>query len=223
MAIALSCGHLSPIPTIKLPLSSISPPTTLSFPHKPLALKPPKFSVFRSQYDGSGYEETEAVDEPFFRDLVEESEDDDDEDETESSVDLLMRFLQSMFRKVSKRAKKASRSILPAGISPQLVSFAVDGVLLLAALSILKALLEVVCTLGGTVFVVILLLRVIWAAVSYFQSISNGFNQARAGSFKTGIGKCNNSGDVQRLTGSIEHLLTILESVINRALAETVE
>ncbi|KAL4346304.1 hypothetical protein GQ457_17G006020 [Hibiscus cannabinus] len=180
MAIALSCGHLSPIPTTKLPLSSISPPTTLSFPLKPIALKPPKFSVFRIQYDGSGYEETEAVDEPFFRDLVEES--DDDEDETESSVDLLMRFLQSMFRKVSKRAKKASRSILPAGISPQLVSFAVDGVLLLAALSILKALLEVVCTLGGTVFVVILLLRVIWAAVSYFQSISNGFNQGE-GSF----------------------------------------
>ncbi|KAK8613261.1 hypothetical protein V6N13_101028 [Hibiscus sabdariffa] len=181
MAIALSCCHLSPIPTNKLPLSSISPPTKLSFPHKPISLKSPKFSVFRSQYDGSGYEETEAVDEPFFRDLVEES-DDDDEDETESSVDLLMRFLQSMFRKVSKRAKKASRSILPAGISPQLVSFAVDGVLLLAALSILKALLEVVCTLGGTVFVVILLLRVIWAAVSYFQSISNGFNQGE-GSF----------------------------------------
>lgn len=46
-----------------------------------------------------------------------------DEDESESSVDLLIRFLQSMFRKVSKRAKKASRSVLPAVISPQLVSF----------------------------------------------------------------------------------------------------
>ncbi|GMI79862.1 hypothetical protein HRI_001655500 [Hibiscus trionum] len=180
MAIALSCTHLSPIAANKPPHSSISPPTTLSFPHKSFSLKSPKFSIFRTQYDGSGYEETEAVDEPFFRDLVEES--DDEDEETESSVDLLMRFLQSMFRKVSKRAKKASRSILPAGISPQLVSFAVDGVLLLAALSILKALLEVVCTLGGTVFVVILLLRVIWAAVSYFQSISNGFNQGE-GSF----------------------------------------
>ncbi|KAE8702366.1 methyltransferase-like protein 7A [Hibiscus syriacus] len=175
MAIALSCSHLSP--TAKLP-HSMSQPTTLPFPHKSFSLKSPIFPIFRSQYDGSGYEEAEAVDEPFFRDLVEES----DDDETESSIDLLMRFLQIVFRKVSKRAKKASCSILPAGISPQLVSFAVDGVLLLAALSILKSLLEVVCTLGGTVFVVIMLLRVIWAAVSYFQPISNSFNQGE-GSF----------------------------------------
>ncbi|XP_054810258.1 uncharacterized protein LOC129311812 isoform X2 [Prosopis cineraria] len=54
-------------------------------------------------------------------------EDDTDDEEAENSVDLLIRFLRSMFRKVSKRAKKASRSILPAVISPQLVSFAVDG------------------------------------------------------------------------------------------------
>lgn len=84
------------------------------------------------------------MEEPFFPYLVEES--DDEDDETESSVDLLLRFLHSMFRKVSKRAKKASRSILPAAMSPQLVSFAVDGVLLLAALSILRALLEVSIT-----------------------------------------------------------------------------
>ncbi|KAG6766411.1 hypothetical protein POTOM_030493 [Populus tomentosa] len=85
----------------------------------------------------------------------------------------IVTFLQSMFKKLSKRAKKASRSMLPAVISPQLVSFAVDGILLLAALSIVKALLEVVCTLGSTVFVVILLLRVVWTAVSYFQSSEN--------------------------------------------------
>ncbi|KAG6764745.1 hypothetical protein POTOM_032231 [Populus tomentosa] len=53
------------------------------------------------------------------------------------------------------------------------VSFAVDGILLLAALSIVKALLEVVCTLGSTVFLVILLLRVVWTAVSYLQSSEN--------------------------------------------------
>ncbi|XWS68899.1 hypothetical protein CRYUN_Cryun04dG0133300 [Craigia yunnanensis] len=64
------------------------------------------------------------------------------------------------------------------------MSFAYDGVLLLAAVSTLKALLEVVSTLGGTVFVVILLLRVIWAAVSYFQSSGNSFNQGE-GSFGT--------------------------------------
>ncbi|OMO55020.1 hypothetical protein COLO4_36242 [Corchorus olitorius] len=126
-------------------------------------------------------EETGAIDEPFFGDLMEEESDEDDETE-ESSVDLLIRFLQSMFKKASKRAKKASRSVLPAAMSPQLVSFAVDGVLLLAALSIVKAFLEVVCTLGGTVFVVILLLRVIWAAVSYFQSNGSSLNQGE-GSF----------------------------------------
>ncbi|KAL3501293.1 hypothetical protein ACH5RR_035742 [Cinchona calisaya] len=109
-----------------------------------------------------------------------ESDGEEEEDNTESSIDLLLRLVQSMFKKVSKRARKASRSILPEVISPQLVSFAVDGVLLLASLSILKALLEVVCTLGGTVFVVILLLRVIWSAVSYFQSSGTGYNQNRS-------------------------------------------
>lgn len=50
-------------------------------------------------------------------------EDESDDEDAESSVDLLIKFLQSMFKKVSKRAKKASRSVLPAVISPQLVSF----------------------------------------------------------------------------------------------------
>ncbi|XP_011034149.1 PREDICTED: uncharacterized protein LOC105132377 [Populus euphratica] len=118
----------------------------------------------------------EEINEVFFDDnydMMIDEEEIGDEDETESSIDLLIRFLQSMFKKLSKRAKKASRSMLPAVISPQLVSFAVDGILLLAALSIVKALLEVVCTLGSTVFVVILLLRVVWTAVSYFQSSEN--------------------------------------------------
>ncbi|CAL0311949.1 unnamed protein product [Lupinus luteus] len=108
-------------------------------------------------------------------DVIEE--DDGDEEDTESSVDLFIRFLQSMFKKLSKRAKKASRSVLPGVISPQLVSFAVDGTLLLATVSIVKAFLEVICTLGGTVFAAILFLRVIWAAISYFQSNGNNFNQ----------------------------------------------
>ncbi|KAK7307162.1 hypothetical protein VNO77_39983 [Canavalia gladiata] len=117
------------------------------------------------EMDEAGFDEYDGV------------EDETDEDDAESSVDLLIRFLQSMFKKVSKRAKKASRSVLPTVISPQLVSFAVDGTLLLASLSIVKALLEVICTLGGTVFAAILILRVIWAAVSYFQSSGNSFNQ----------------------------------------------
>ncbi|KAJ0095935.1 hypothetical protein Patl1_16287 [Pistacia atlantica] len=120
-------------------------------------------------------------DEAIFDDLmVDDDITSDDEDDTESSVDLLIRFLQTMFKKLSKRAKKASLSILPyryifpAGYC---VSFAVDGILLLAILSILKALLEVACTLGATVFVGILLLRVVWAASSYLQSNGSGFNQ----------------------------------------------
>ncbi|OVA11948.1 hypothetical protein BVC80_8763g13 [Macleaya cordata] len=78
---------------------------------------------------------------------MEDESDEEDEEERESSVDLLVRFVQSMFKKLSKRAKKATRSILPPAISPQLVSFAVDGVLLLTSLSIVKALLQgTICT-----------------------------------------------------------------------------
>lgn len=54
--------------------------------------------------------------------LLEEDEESDEEEETESSIDLLVRFVQSMFTKVSKRARKATRSILPDVISPQLVN-----------------------------------------------------------------------------------------------------
>ncbi|GKV49225.1 hypothetical protein SLEP1_g55987 [Rubroshorea leprosula] len=49
-----------------------------------------------------------------------------DEDEKESNINLLIRFLQSMFEKVSKRVKKTSRRILPTAIAPagyQILSF----------------------------------------------------------------------------------------------------
>lgn len=67
---------------------------------------------------GGGY----AMDEAGFDEYDGVEDESDDEDDAESSVDLLIRFLQSMFKKVSKRAKKASRSVLPTVISPQLVS-----------------------------------------------------------------------------------------------------
>ncbi|XP_014490530.1 protein SHORT HYPOCOTYL IN WHITE LIGHT 1 [Vigna radiata var. radiata] len=130
-----------------------------------------------SKLNSSGGGEPYEMDETGLFDEYDGIEDDSDDEDAESSVDLLIRFFQSMFKKVSKRAKKASRSVLPTVISPQLVSFAVDGTLLLASLSVVKALLEVMCTLGGTVFAAILVLRVIWAAVSYFQSSGNSFNQ----------------------------------------------
>ncbi|KAF7809222.1 protein SHORT HYPOCOTYL IN WHITE LIGHT 1 [Senna tora] len=136
----------------------------------------PRINNCYGKLNNSTEGEADDIDEALFGGY-DEVEDENDEEDAESSVDLLVRFLQSMFKKVSKRAKKASRSVLPAVISPQLVSFAVDGTLLLASLSIVKAFLEVICTLGGTVFAGILLLRVIWAAVAYFQSSGNSFNQ----------------------------------------------
>ncbi|KAK3223156.1 hypothetical protein Dsin_010181 [Dipteronia sinensis] len=170
---------LSPSPTKHLHYSSLSPPANLSFHHQI-----PRLSIIcNAQLDGSTGEDPDEIGEAFFDDVM-MMVDEDDEDDAESSVDLFIRFLQTLFKKLSKRAKKASRSLLPAAISPQLVSFAVDGILLLASLSIVKALLEVACTIGGTVFVVILLLRVIWAAAAYFQSNSNNFNQG-GNSFRT--------------------------------------
>ncbi|KAI3901771.1 hypothetical protein MKW98_013886 [Papaver atlanticum] len=166
---------------------------------------------------------TEELEETFFGYEIDdeetdddEEEDDDDEIERESSMDLLFRFVQSMYKKLSKRAKKATRSILPPAISPPLVSFAVDGVLLLTSLSIVKALLQVVCTLGGTVFIVILMLefaepllwfrlhlvvctlggsvfiviliiRVIWATMLIFQSTVNGSNQTNGTSYNSTV------------------------------------
>lgn len=75
------------------------------------------------QLNGSTGLEFDEIDEGFFHgdDMIEEESDDDDDDGTESSIDLLFRFLHSMFKKVSKRAKKASRSVLPAALTPQLV------------------------------------------------------------------------------------------------------
>ncbi|KAK6916298.1 hypothetical protein RJ641_019159 [Dillenia turbinata] len=47
--------------------------------------------------------------------------DDDDGEEEDRSLDLLVRFIQSLFRKVSKRARKAVRSVLPLPVSAKLV------------------------------------------------------------------------------------------------------
>ncbi|CAH2066479.1 unnamed protein product, partial [Thlaspi arvense] len=132
-----------------------------------------------ASYRGSKSRRRYDSDERFFGGYEYEYDDDDfdeeEEEERESSVDLLIRFLRSMFKKVSKRAKKAARRILPAAMSPRLVSFAVDGILLLGSLSITRAFLEVICNLGGTVFTVILLIRLFWAGASFFQGYGNYF------------------------------------------------
>ncbi|KAF5448321.1 hypothetical protein F2P56_028866 [Juglans regia] len=99
-----------------------------------------------------------------------DEDDDDDADEDEDrSLDLLVRFVENMFKKISRRARKAVRSVLPVPISSKLVGFSVNGVLMLAFLWVLKAFLEVVCTLGSVVFVCILLIRGLWTGVSYLQ------------------------------------------------------
>lgn len=181
--------HLSPVPR-----SSAAAFSTFALPSSPSLglyssslprLHPtnPSFTIRHAKFGGSIREEAEGIFGGNFSDEIRAEEDEydgydsDEDNETESSIDLLIRFVRSIFRKVSKRAKKATCSILPDFISSQLVSFAVDGVLILASLSLLKAFLEVICTLGGTVFAVILLLRVLLSVVAYFQSNSNGFNQ----------------------------------------------
>ena len=62
-----------------------------------------------------------------------EFEDDDDEDDDEDkeedrSLDLLIRFVENIFRKVSKRARKAVRSVLPVAISTKLVRYILDSI-----------------------------------------------------------------------------------------------
>ena len=54
----------------------------------------------------------------------EEDEEEDDEDRT---VDLLIRFVNNMFKKLSKRARKAVRSVLPFSISTHLVKLILQG------------------------------------------------------------------------------------------------
>ncbi|XP_039136980.1 protein SHORT HYPOCOTYL IN WHITE LIGHT 1 isoform X1 [Dioscorea cayenensis subsp. rotundata] len=97
-----------------------------------------------------------------------ENDSDDDEGE-DRSLDLLVQFLHNMFRKISRRTRKAVRSVLPPSISTNLVRFSVDGVLILALLWITKAFLEVACTLGTLVFVSILLVRAVWSGVCYMK------------------------------------------------------
>lgn len=109
-----------------------------------------------------------------------DDDDDDEDDDEDRSLDLLVRFVENIFRKVSKRARKAVRSVLPVTISTKLVGFAVNGMIILSFLWVLKAFLEVVCTLGSVVFVSILLVRGVWSSVLYLQESRarhlNGFD-----------------------------------------------
>lgn len=50
-----------------------------------------------------------------------DDEDEDDDEQEDRSLDLLIRLFQNVFRTISRRARKAVRSVLPADISSQLV------------------------------------------------------------------------------------------------------
>ncbi|GER42129.1 [3-methyl-2-oxobutanoate dehydrogenase[lipoamide]] kinase [Striga asiatica] len=69
----------------------------------------------------------------------------------------------------AKKARRAVKSVLPVPISARLVGFAVNGTIILTFMWVLRAFLEVICTLGSVVFVSILLVRGIWTGISYFQ------------------------------------------------------
>uniref|UniRef100_A0A2P2K490 Uncharacterized protein MANES_10G087100 n=1 Tax=Rhizophora mucronata TaxID=61149 RepID=A0A2P2K490_RHIMU len=85
-----------------------------------------------------------------------EDDDGDDDEEEDRSFDLLVRFVQNVFKKISKRARKAARSVLPAAISTKLVGFSVNGVLVLAFLWVLKAFLEVTtCLLNSLLCIIV--------------------------------------------------------------------
>lgn len=106
----------------------------------------------------------------FYGDDDEDEDDEEEEDEEEDrSLDLLIMFVQNVFKKISRKARKAIRSVLPVNISTKLVGFSVNGIIILAFLWILKAFLEVICTLGTVVFISILLVRCVWTGISYLQ------------------------------------------------------
>lgn len=52
-----------------------------------------------------------------------DEEDEDEEEEDDRSLDLLVKFVQNVFKKVSKRARKAVRSVLPVNIPTKLVLY----------------------------------------------------------------------------------------------------
>lgn len=58
-----------------------------------------------------------------YGDDVDEDDDDEEEEEEEEdrSLDLLIRFVENVFRKVSRKARKAVKSVLPVPISTKLV------------------------------------------------------------------------------------------------------
>ncbi|WOK98472.1 hypothetical protein Cni_G07184 [Canna indica] len=147
LALPSSCRRLSPPPRASKRFSS--------YPQAVEVVPDPRAWV--GDLGGQGYREGD------------DDEEDDDEDEDDRSLDLLVRFIHSVFRKISRRARRTVRAMLPPAIPTKLVGFSVNGVLILASLWTLKAFLEVICTFGSVVFISILLVRGIWSGISYIR------------------------------------------------------
>ncbi|XP_073309402.1 uncharacterized protein [Primulina huaijiensis] len=75
-------------------------------------------------------------------DFDDDDEDDEEDEGEDRSLDLLIRFVENVFKKVSRKARKAVKSVLPIHISTKLVGFAVNGTIILTFLWVLKAFLE---------------------------------------------------------------------------------
>ncbi|CAA2983776.1 SHORT HYPOCOTYL IN WHITE LIGHT 1-like [Olea europaea subsp. europaea] len=157
-------------PSSKISHSQISIPTVLRFQHH--CLNTPLLQEGQSlNYDWRtrGVNPRSGVVMGDYGYIDDDDEEDEGDEEEDRSLDLLIRFVENIFRKVSRKARKAVRSVLPVPISAQLVGFAVNGVIILTFLWVLKAFLEVICSFGSAVFVSILLIRGIWTGISYFQ------------------------------------------------------
>lgn len=51
-----------------------------------------------------------------------DDDDDDEEDDEDRSLDLLIKFVENVFKKVSRKARRAVKSVLPVPISTRLVT-----------------------------------------------------------------------------------------------------
>ncbi|CAH1414564.1 unnamed protein product [Lactuca virosa] len=66
----------------------------------------------------------------FFGDYDEDDdEDDEEEEEDDRNMDLLIGFVENVFKKISKRARKAVRSVLPINIPTKLVLICISQVI----------------------------------------------------------------------------------------------
>ncbi|KAL2477397.1 protein SHORT HYPOCOTYL IN WHITE LIGHT 1-like [Forsythia ovata] len=158
-------------PSRKISHCQLSIPTVLQYQHHLPTVTPLLQEGQSLNYDSRirGVNSRSGVVMGDYGDIDDDDEEDEEDEEEDRSLDLLIRFVDNIFRKVSRKARKAVRSVLPVPISSQLVGFAVNGVIILTFLWVLKAFLEVICTLGSAVFVSILLVRGIWTGISYFQ------------------------------------------------------